>query len=226
MSSEDKTPNNNDQPNNSDQLSERERLELEREITANRKEVARIIADTERERAQRLATEQEQRDLKRNQMVSAEFQYAAQAGAKFYADNNTMLGQLQGVEYAADGNVYATSCATGQRVSLGQAIIDYAIANPTLADKRSLPRLIAAQQPEVLAKEDFKTRQEKVKFINENGLEAWDAMPLHRRFQGEPQSFEQYKSLPFDAKRKIQDRLGHEAFEQWLGQLPRAGKKF
>ena len=205
-----------EQPNEN-QFTEKERAELE----AARLE--RVKAETELLQLQKELSETQRQEREARQRRT--IRDAAASTVKFH--NLDIVEKLARADYdlAFDETTgEATGLLNGRRVDLPSVFKAIALGNEHLVDGRSLRSLKDAQErkdaeSEVLCKSEMDLPT-KMKYIEEHGLPAFEALPLRRPRITQVKSFEDYLELPLKQRMAYVERHGSDA----AAKLPRRQK--
>jgi hypothetical protein len=90
----------------------------------------------------------------------------------------------------------------GEKVTVADALKRLLHDRREFVDARTLPR-VAGGRGAVTCKADLKTVREKCDWIEANGGEAYEALPLHNVRSEEIKSFEQFRKLPLSEKARL-----------------------
>jgi hypothetical protein len=182
-----------------------EAKELE-QLRTRRLEAERAANDS---RVRALELEQENAALHQKAAISQSFR---EAGIRFHpsqADVVKLLTAQGGQIEVIDGK------AVIDGVDLAGRLTEYALANPTLADGRSLRALREreeASKPKLPAsKADLASVADKVKFIEEHGSRAYEMLPQRSPLdlKGKlPNSWNEYMQLSTSERAKVAAKAG------------------
>jgi len=142
---------------------------------------------------------------------------ALQTGPAFYDAGiiKTLASNEFGLRSDDKGTV--TGLVGSKRVPLGDVLNAIATKYPSLVkDKRTLPR---SSEPAntVRSKSDLTTIQQKTAYIEQNGLAAYEALPLRSVVTREIKTFADFSRLPIPVKTKLVAEHGLE----WVERLSR-----
>lgn len=116
--------------------------------------------------------------------------------------------------------------ATGQGFLNGRKCDALSIVRHVVEQRPFLARNAAQAQkqpePDTRAKSEF-SQQQKIAFITEHGIDAWERLPLYATRVVDVDSREMYSRLSNAQKMKIVSERGAD-FDRWLAALPRKSR--
>lgn len=173
----------------------------------------RVQAETELIRLQNeLSETQRQEREKRQRQVIRD---AASATAKFH-DLDIAEHIVKDYDLVFDEQTgEATGLVDGKRVGLSDIFKKIALDHPNLVDGRSLRHLQDAQErqqaeAEIACKAEMSVEQ-KIAYIDQHGLEKFEALPLRRPRITTVRTFSDYLALPLKDRIKWVEKHGSDA---------------
>ncbi len=177
-------------------LTPEESLELDR----LRAESARLRTETAEFEAKAIKLRAENEQLlnlrKQTDAVAEGFK---DSGVKFHDIDAVKVLLAEGghaITIGDDGK--ATVAYDGEQLSLAEGLRRFAEDNKFLADGRTIRETTRPK-----SKESFKTREEKMEFINKHGVDAFEALPLRAPHAGPVKCFDDFVKLTLSEKSRL-----------------------